>query len=227
MEESKTVPEGNGDLSLSRLERLPAEIRNRIYAMVVIHENVTLDIRGGDATMSVSQPAIAATNSNIRKEVLPIFYGANRFLIEIGHADAYDGNFRNYPGFIKQVPHTRLMKRIGAYDPIRCMGRTTKLYACINNGEIELKLEGFDLSWPGCLCFTMREMSGEDNNNRATTMASRLMLACARDLDTTMKLVWRARHLAERLLVDTSSLSSMSGCKRCLEFRKSVRYHCH
>lgn len=155
--------------------------------MVSIYEQVILDIRGGYAAMTVNQPALAATNSNIRKEVLPIFYGANKFLIEIGHADPYDDDILDYPAFINQIPHMQLMKRVGAYEPRRFIGGMAKLYTYINDsGSVEVTLEEFGMSWPACLCFTMREVDGGTSGTRSTTLAPLLMLACVRDLDKTM-----------------------------------------
>lgn len=89
----------------STLERLPAEIRNHIYALVVVREDHL------DLTIALRQPGLAATNSEIRAEVLPVFYGANVFMWK-----ASMGRSNHDKRLIEQyAKDSRLMKGVGAY----------------------------------------------------------------------------------------------------------------
>ncbi|KAG8158243.1 hypothetical protein KVR01_012004 [Diaporthe batatas] len=56
---------------------LPAEIRNTIYRFSLIESSPDQRIRG------LVQPPLARTNRQVRSESLPIYYGNNRFQVEI------------------------------------------------------------------------------------------------------------------------------------------------
>ena len=64
---------------LSRLEQLPAELRNVIYTFTVI-ESPPLQIDNHATQVNAAQPPLARTNRRIRAEVLPIFYAENTFV---------------------------------------------------------------------------------------------------------------------------------------------------
>ncbi|KAK4544940.1 hypothetical protein LTR36_003845 [Oleoguttula mirabilis] len=51
---------------------LPAELRNDIYHLALTHDTVTVTDR-------LIEPALLSTTRQIRRETLPIFYGANTF----------------------------------------------------------------------------------------------------------------------------------------------------
>ncbi len=76
--------------SLSAFERLPPELRNRIYSLVLI-EAKPIDLvtwrrrsrfrRPGirDLVYQALEPSLLAVSKSVRSETLPIFYGANVF----------------------------------------------------------------------------------------------------------------------------------------------------
>lgn len=71
----------------SRLMKLPAELRNLIYELVVV-EAKTIDIvdpdhvQGGPGVSErAKQPGIAQVCRQLRREVLPIFYSQNTFRV--------------------------------------------------------------------------------------------------------------------------------------------------
>ncbi|KAK3719508.1 hypothetical protein LTR37_004366 [Vermiconidia calcicola] len=66
----------------SRLERLPAELRNKIYRYAVVEDDIIGDegfsaLKGNARTYI--QPSLAFISRQIRSEVLPIFYRENTF----------------------------------------------------------------------------------------------------------------------------------------------------
>lgn len=81
-----TPPQRNLD---SAFLRLPAELRNSIYELVVVWEApIRVKALGTPDSPShvptlVVQPELARTCRAIRREVLPIFYGMNNFLIGV------------------------------------------------------------------------------------------------------------------------------------------------
>ncbi|EME45407.1 hypothetical protein DOTSEDRAFT_33920 [Dothistroma septosporum NZE10] len=70
---------------------LPAELRNHIYSLVVCR-TFTIDILdSGDSSKTskrVAQPAVARTSRQLRREVLPMFYG-NAFEIDCSQYSRY------------------------------------------------------------------------------------------------------------------------------------------
>lgn len=62
----------------SRPESLPAELRSRIYRFAVVRDE-PYDLTEKDARARLFDPALALVNKRIRAEVIPIFYGNNRF----------------------------------------------------------------------------------------------------------------------------------------------------
>jgi hypothetical protein len=70
--------------TLFRLLDLPAELRNRIYHFAVVNEK-PIDIihhKRWRRAEALQQPALASTCKQLRKEVLPIFYGGNSFVLD-------------------------------------------------------------------------------------------------------------------------------------------------
>ncbi|KAK5681381.1 hypothetical protein LTR17_027467 [Elasticomyces elasticus] len=72
----------------SRFELLPAEIRNAIYELVLIHDGaITVTTRPHTSRVSMFPPrrnehllALTAISRSIRKDALPLFYGMNVFM---------------------------------------------------------------------------------------------------------------------------------------------------
>ena len=80
--------------------RLPAELRNHIYQMVLVKSDLI------DTTCSstfykmqalVAQPALTKVCRQIRAETLPIFYGANVFLVAKRYNCIMDWNIGSPP----------------------------------------------------------------------------------------------------------------------------------
>ena len=75
---------------ICRFLELPAELRNRIYELVLVKEKPKLQcflpptivsIETMEKTQFIQQPALTRTCSQIRQESLPVFYGGNIFFI--------------------------------------------------------------------------------------------------------------------------------------------------
>lgn len=86
--------EHHGLAEISRLQSLPAELRNHIYQLAVVHErsvDAAVHATGSESTglspchwrFDCVQPALAATCRQIRNEILPIYYGENVFRFKI------------------------------------------------------------------------------------------------------------------------------------------------
>lgn len=72
------------------LFRLPAELRNRIYELVLMfrhplgaHRDLMGDWEAEMTPCNVAQPALARTCRAIRSESLPIFYAQNTFVVTL------------------------------------------------------------------------------------------------------------------------------------------------
>jgi hypothetical protein len=62
----------------SRLMKLPLELRQRIWRLVVVETQFFVY-----PAISAEQPDLAMTSRQIRSEVLPVYYGENTFALEI------------------------------------------------------------------------------------------------------------------------------------------------
>ena len=66
---------------------LPSELRETIYHHAVLNDtkDVTMlpDFKCYNNEISASQPALCQVNRQLRREVLPIFYGSNLFLAQL------------------------------------------------------------------------------------------------------------------------------------------------
>lgn len=73
---------------------LPAEIRNKIYRYALVEDSSADRIKG------LAQPPLTRTNKQIRSEALPIYYGQNRFRLDIP-APSHDEHPDDWPNFIR------------------------------------------------------------------------------------------------------------------------------
>lgn len=163
--EDYMMPHSKNDretLELSALERLPPEIRNRIYALTAVSKN---DI---DLEAALQQPALLATNSNIRAEVLPIFYGANTFLARVQQGDLCRAIKESAAPFSK---YSKLMKRVGAFFEHGLAPEIdAKLRIFIGNDRLDVELNTTTKNGlPICPCFREfleRECAGVAQSSR-------------------------------------------------------------
>ena len=73
------------DQSTSPLLKLPGELRNRIYRFALItHDHIRLPV----TTRTFPEPALLATNKEIRREASSLFYSENHFMIEVRDFDS-------------------------------------------------------------------------------------------------------------------------------------------
>ncbi len=63
----------------SRLLDLPPEIKNMIYEMVVIEDEIKVTEDTGWVALPQQEPAMLKVCQQIRDEATPVFYGANIF----------------------------------------------------------------------------------------------------------------------------------------------------
>ena len=136
----------------SRLEVLPAELRNYIYRLAVIdHQPLTIS-HEPIWLRSARQPAIARVKRNIRDAVLPIFYGENIFAAHVSKIPLYNQAVSTWA----QANKVHLQK-------IRCLGAMMDLerpsisyaaiYAQLNKGVVgHYRLEGDVEGWEFCTC---------------------------------------------------------------------------
>lgn len=73
---------------------LPAEIRNKIYRYSLV------EAPSADRIEGLAQPPLTCTNVQIRSEALPIYYGENRFQLNIP-APPWTSEEDDWPDFIK------------------------------------------------------------------------------------------------------------------------------
>ena len=71
--------------SHSGWDSLPAEMKNRIYRMVLIHDEPVC-LRGARSKASWQEPSILQATKAIRAEASPIYYNENKFVIRLGKA---------------------------------------------------------------------------------------------------------------------------------------------
>lgn len=178
--EPLTTNTGSKLSHLSSLERLPAEMRSRIYVLAVA-DDCELDL-----ARAAKQPALAATNTFIRSEVLPVYYGENVFTVDISiHEDKfkttkpqkYIDNFAKY---------TKLMKCVGALNsapPPRPFGiDIPKLHVYIDKNRItKVTFQGLRSPTPQCVCSLMKIIRDQEEKN-VDDLQARLLLASGTDL---------------------------------------------
>lgn len=100
------------DHELSPLERLPPKIPNRISTLAV-RKDAFVELR-----LATRQIPLAATNKNLREQVLPIFYGINTFVLNTTDKDygvAFDARVKAFVD--RWGKYLKFMKRFGAYSP--------------------------------------------------------------------------------------------------------------
>ena len=68
----------NGHQTRTSFFDLPAELRNKIYHDVLVDDR---DIEVHDFAPYVLEPALLRTRKQVRKEALPVFWGANTFAV--------------------------------------------------------------------------------------------------------------------------------------------------
>lgn len=105
--------------SQSRLEKLPAELRNHIYTFAVVCDTPIRILKASDRGKpwipKAIEPPISATSRDIRNEVLPIFYAEITFVC---------GTFTDrtllaagLECWIDMVqPHLTLLRKLGTYS---------------------------------------------------------------------------------------------------------------
>jgi hypothetical protein len=73
-----TTQDAPTDAELSPFLRLPGELRNKIYRLVLLQpDQQRLEV----AVTGINEPGLLLANHKIRDEAAPIFYGENRFQI--------------------------------------------------------------------------------------------------------------------------------------------------
>lgn len=158
-------------------------MRNRIYFLAVVDDG-DLDI-----TQAAKQPALAATNSRIRSEVLPIFYGENVFVIDISsHEDTFKTN-KPQDHIDRYAKYTPLMTCVGACNSApspRPFGiDIPKVHVHIQqNGLVEVVFRGLRSATPACVCSIRKTIQDEEHS--VEDLPARLLLACGIDLNRTM-----------------------------------------
>lgn len=108
--------------SLPRLLALPAELRNKIYSMVIddIPDIITMHHRAV-GQYSLRQPALAKVNRQLRSEILPIFFHKKSFGIRIypkkhSEVDEVWNSFLN-----------RFAALAAGFDGVSCLSRIRRL----------------------------------------------------------------------------------------------------
>lgn len=71
-----------GASSVSRFESLPGELRNQIYRIVLLEEEIDVPRTG------IVEPALLSVNKKVRKETVSIFYGENKFKLNLPGYDS-------------------------------------------------------------------------------------------------------------------------------------------
>ena len=166
---------------LSTFERLPAEIRNNIISFAVVRDH-HLDI-----SMAKRQPALAATNSNIRKQTLAIFYGANTFLMKAcGNSASYIGGTATKV-LHEYAPYLEMMRRVGAYCRARNSSMTySKLFTHLKHDQaIEVQFTSAEQVQLACACRLMYVSSKQEGFGTGT-YAGDVLYACIVALERLM-----------------------------------------
>ena len=114
---------------LSAFEKLPGELRNRIYRYAVVESEVTIILASyseEDKTSTFRQPELAMVNKHIRNEVLSIYYAENTFVMPLvsgregfhnGGVEAFD---RRTVAWAQSCgPFVSLVTRAGAHNANR------------------------------------------------------------------------------------------------------------
>lgn len=87
MDSAVSTSEKQGKALDSRLMRLPAELREQIYQLLVVKPQNTITMLSNydcyRSEVSARQPHISFVSHQLRNETLPLFYGANLFLAEV------------------------------------------------------------------------------------------------------------------------------------------------
>lgn len=127
-------------------------------------------------------PALALVNSNIRKEVIPIFYGANRFVIEIddySHDSTAQPILRSW--YRRRTDCVKFIKHVAAF--MNHPWRDVQLSATITKQRTFLiEFQGLQERGPKCVCKLESVKQILDGPGVGDTLAGHLMLAWHRDL---------------------------------------------
>ena len=180
---------------LSQLEKLPAELRSCIYTMAVV-PNTAIDLAryGYIDRRTTYTPALARTNSNIRKEVLAIFYGQTRFTVELGSLFPHNSDLRmwlqRHSQCVALMRHVSIRQRIWRAEDI-----TLELGASISeNDSIIVKFRGLPSKWSHCICEIRGVVEQAKRRwehvlpaGRTGILEAELMVACWTDMQSTVR----------------------------------------
>lgn len=167
----------------SRLESLPAELRNRIYNLVVVKDSsipIAEDGRTHGAAkvlFTARQPTLALVNRNVRCEVLPIYYGENTFCTD---SLSRDSMTRDLSQWLQQIePHVRHIRSVSTFRPDSSVAYVA---ACIDHpgGAISFRVNLLlaEFNRP-CSCPLRTVQKQADRGQlKHDVVLQRMMLAC-------------------------------------------------
>jgi hypothetical protein len=116
----------------SLFEKLPGELRNRVYRYVVIYSGHTVILASyskEDGVLTSIQPALSTVNKQIRKEVLSIYCAENTFLMPVlphevdeeSRAARRSASYRRGLAWAQSCgPFVSLITKVGAFHMIGC-----------------------------------------------------------------------------------------------------------
>lgn len=176
---------------LSRLEKLPAELRNRIYSLaVVLRSNEFIGLALPDTGPTCPPPALARTNRNIRKEVMPIYYGENTFAVDIDSSRLMEKGFKIWAS--QHSEYVRLMRHVGGYivvcaaEPFDDSPAIMGLFASINDdGSVDLAIDDARTRKRSMCTRRVKEVIRKREESKTGMLATDLMLAIQDDLEET------------------------------------------
>lgn len=143
---------------------LPKELRDEIFSHLLLKPRNTITMLSNShcfrSEVSAAQPALSQVSKQLRAETLPVFYGSNRFLAELGDAEDLetaknwlvaigDGNVRFLrhlvlSGWTRRA-HNEQSQQVGNYCYVR-------LIFDLREGKVRVE-EREDFAWrtPGIL----------------------------------------------------------------------------
>lgn len=170
----------------SAFERLPAELRNRIYHLALV-EDEPIEVTDNFGLIlkpyaPSHQPALTRTSRQIRSETLPIYYGENAFLMGAGEADIYFATFFQWTYPIEH--HMKLIRMVGTCwhvgsPPQQQFAYLTAMVGEGGHGVVVGKRGVAEEKW--CTCTVSHLRVPEEQDDDAERLEA-LLTACSKDL---------------------------------------------
>lgn len=174
------------DQNLARLERLPPEVRNRIYRYAVVRDEPH-NLTPIEDEVQVVDPALAMVNKSIRAEVLPVFYGCNSFMVDICD---WQGKATDQPvvteWMTRQHDRVKFMKHVAAYLRTWIVPKPQLSVTICEDGTLEIKFKNQMRRESRCLCSIHKLEANLGDLPIHQIRPILLLIGCIRDLQQTI-----------------------------------------